>query len=90
MIPFLLFVKLCKDADDFLREIKQKNPPTLKLQGIKPSTLKASAIHYLARKRGINVTLCDLYQIYGKLPNTIINAEKILKKLDEGILNASN
>ena len=84
MGSFSDFVKLCRDAERFLEEIKQKNPSAIRFQGIKPSTLKASAIHYLARKRGMNVTLCDLYQIYGKKQQTIINAEKILKKLDEG------
>ena len=83
MITYLDFVRLCKDAETFLIEIKKKNPSAIKLQGIKPSTLKATAIHYLARKRGMNVTLCDLYQIYGKFQQAIIRTEKIIKKLDE-------
>ena len=83
MTTLLDFVKLCRDAEDFLTKIKQKNPSAIRLQGKRPSTLKASAIHYLARKRGINVTLNDLYQIYGKFQSTIIETEKILKELDE-------
>ena len=77
------FVNLCRDTDRFLEQLKQKKPSAIRLQGIKPSTLKVSAIHYLARKRGINVTLYDLYQIYGKAQQTIIKTEKIIKKLDE-------
>ena len=83
MPTFFDFLKLCRDAEDFLTEIKQKNPSAIRLQGKKPSTLKASAIHYLARKRGIKVTLNDLYQIYGIFQPAIIKTEKILKELDE-------
>ena len=87
MSTFFDFVKLCRDAERFLEEIKEKNPHAFKkLQRKKPSTLKASAIRYLARKRGMNVTLCDLYQIYGKTQQSIITTEKIIKKLDEEVI----
>ena len=75
-------VKLAKDAEKFLSEIKQRKPEGIKLQGKRPSTLKATAIHYLARKRGLNVTIHDLSMIFGVYPPTIMNTEKILKELD--------
>ena len=77
------FLELCRDAEEFLTEIKGKNLQGIKLQGKKPRTLIATAIHYLARKRGINVTLHDLNVVYGIMPNTIMRTEKIMKELDE-------
>ena len=77
------FLLLCRDAEEFLKEIKQKNPSAIRLQGKKPRTLKATAIHYLARKRGINVTLHHLNLLFDIQPNTIMRTEKIMKELDE-------
>ena len=74
---FKEFLSLCEEADALLRELK-----SWKLSGKSPTTLKASAIHYLARKKGLNVTLSNLYVIYGCHQATIINAEKIIRELD--------
>lgn len=82
MLDFDHFLELVRDAEFFVGELRNKKPQGIKLQGIQPSTLKATAIHYLAKKRGLDVTLNDLYIIYGKLQQTIIKTEKILKELD--------
>ena len=77
------FLVLCRDAEEFVKKIKEKKPEALKLQGKKPLTLKVTAIHYLARKRGLNLTLHKLYRMYDITPQTIMETEKIFKKLDE-------
>ena len=82
MTSFFDFVELCKDAERFLEEIKHKDSNG-KLKRIKPRTLKASAIRYLARKRRITITLCELYQIYRVVHHAMIRTEKIFKELDE-------
>jgi len=70
------FLTLCRDADDLLTSLKHNS----KLQGKKPRNLRAAAIHYLARKRGIPVTLHQLYIIYGCIQRTLIQLEKIIKE----------
>lgn len=77
------FLVLCRDAEKFINEMKDtKKPEALKLQGKKPSILKVSAIRYLAKKRGIKLTLHNLYLIYGISPHKIIETEKIFKDLN--------
>ena len=71
-------LSLCKEADFLIRKLA-KSP---KLQGRRPVTLKAAAVHYLARKKGLNVTLNNLYQIYGCHQAPMIIAEKIIRELD--------
>lgn len=75
------FLSLCKEADNLIIELA-KSP---KLQGRRPITLKASAVHYLARKKGLNVTLNNLYVIYGCHQAAMINAEKIIRELDSEV-----
>jgi len=82
-MKFQEFVELCRDADTLIRELKNKNLTGLGLQGRKPINLKASAIHYLAKKRRLKVTLNDLYQIYGKQNPSIIHIKKAIRQADE-------
>jgi len=72
------FLSLCKEADNLIGELA-KSP---KLKGKRSKTLKASAVHYLARKKGLNITLNNLYVIYGCHHMPMINAEKIIRELD--------
>lgn len=72
------FLSLCSEADNLINELA-KSP---KLHGKRQKTLKASTLHYLARKKGLNITLNNLYQIYGCHQATIINAEKIIRDLE--------
>jgi len=74
---FQEFLSLCKEADDLIIDLKSP-----KLWGKRPTSLKAATIHYLARKKGLNITLCNLYTLYGCHPHTIIDAEKIIRELD--------
>jgi len=69
------FLQICREADDLLAQIR-KSP---KAQGRKPINLKTALIHYLAKKKGINITLNHLYQIFGK-PNYIIEENKKITK----------
>lgn len=78
-MEFEQFLTLCRDADDLLTSLKHN----AKLQGKKPRSLKATAVHYLARKRGIPVTLHHLYLIYGCIQRAIIRLEKIIKESEE-------
>ena len=78
-MDFEEFLNLCREADILISELLAKSP---KLRGKRPKTLKASAVHYLARKKGLNVTLNNLYQIYGGYQETIFNAKKIIRDLD--------
>ena len=73
---FETFIALCGDADKLLDSLNH-NP---RLQGKKPRTLKASALHYLARKRHLRLTLNHLFFIYGCMQGTIIRIEKIIRK----------
>jgi hypothetical protein len=73
------FLIICREADDLLAQIR-KNP---KAQSKKPINLKVALIHYLAEKKGINITLSHLYQIFGK-PNYIIEENKrVIKQILE-------
>jgi hypothetical protein len=73
------FLQICREADDLSARIR-KSP---KAQGRKPINLKAALIHYLAEKKGINITLNHLYQIFGK-PNYIIEENKrVIKQILE-------
>lgn len=73
------FSSLCREADDLIRELFVKST---KLHGKRPNTLKAAAVHYLARKKRLNITLNNLYLIYGCYQQTIINVEKTIRELD--------
>jgi hypothetical protein len=71
------FLQICREADNLLAQVR-KSP---KAQGRKPINLKAALIHYLAEKKGINITLNHLYQIFGK-PNYIIEENKrVIKQI---------
>lgn len=71
------FLQICREADDLLAQIR-KSP---KAQGRKPINLKTALIHYLAEKKGINITLNHLYLIFGK-PNYIIaDNKRIIKQI---------
>ena len=76
------FLLLCTDAEELIKKIKEKKPEGIKLQGKKPLTLKVTAIHFLARKRGLNLTLYKLYRMYDITPQTIRETEKIFKGLN--------
>jgi len=67
------FLQICREADNLLAQIR-KNP---KAQTKKLINLKAALIHHLAKKKGINITLNHIYQIFGK-PNYVIT-ENIFK-----------
>jgi len=75
------FVSLCKEADNLIRELLAKST---KLHGRRPNTLKAATMHYLAIKKGLHLTLNNLYHIYGCHQPTIIGVEKIVRELTEG------
>lgn len=53
---FQEYIRLCRDADTMIKKLFAEAP---KLQSRKPKTLKAAAIHYLARKKGLNITLAS-------------------------------
>jgi len=72
-------LSLCNEADNLIRKFLAESP---KLHGKRPSTLKAAAIHYLSRKKGLNITLHNLYQLYGCHHAPVNNAEKIIRELD--------
>ncbi|GAI67796.1 unnamed protein product, partial [marine sediment metagenome] len=78
-VNLLEFVSLCKEADDFIRKILIKSP---KLNGMRLNTLKASVVHYLARKKGLNVTLNSLYHIYSCCYTDIIRVKKVLESME--------
>ena len=75
-MDFKEFLKLCKDA------IRKLLVGPSKLQGKRPNTLKAAAVHYLARKKGLPITLNNLYLIYGVYQESIFIAKKIFRELD--------
>lgn len=75
-LTFREFVQLCKDADHLLDDL---TPGAPQLQRKQPNNLKAAAIHYLARKRRLHITICNLYQIYG-IPQPALNRIKHLIK----------
>ncbi|MBA7643911.1 hypothetical protein ES703_51645 [subsurface metagenome] len=74
-IDFPRFLSLCKEADVLIENLCAKSP---KLNGKKQNTLKAAALHYLARKNGLNITLNNLYLIYGCYQESIIRVKKAL------------
>jgi len=76
-MDFEEFLKLCKDADQLITNLL-KGPS--KLQGRRPKNLKAAAVWYLAKRRGLNVTLNHLYQIYGVYQPRLIEIHKIIEK----------
>lgn len=69
------FVELCAEANDLIKVVKKQ---TRALQGKRPTSVKAAAVHYLARQKGLPVTLHKLYLIYGCMQKTIIEMEKII------------
>jgi len=73
------FLQICREADNLLAQIR-KNP---KAQSKKPINLKAALIHYLADKKGINITLNHIYQIFGKPNYVITENKKIIKQILE-------
>ena len=77
-MDFEEFLNLCRDADKLLDSLKH-DPP--RLQGRAPRNLKPAAIHYLAQKRGQNVTMHHLYTIYGIRQARLIEIKKLLKSL---------
>jgi hypothetical protein len=60
----------------------QKSENLLRLR-VEPINLKAALIHYLAEKKGINITLNHLYQIFGKPNYVITENKKIIKQILE-------
>ena len=74
------FLSLCKEADNLIRELLVKSP---RLHGRRPNTLKAAAVHYLARKKGLHITLNNIYHVYGCYQSTTIEVEKIIRDLVE-------
>jgi len=76
-MEFEEFLDLCRDADRLLDSLKH-NP---RLQGRTPRNLKPAAIHYLAQKRGQNVTMHHLYTIYGIRQPRLIEIKKLLNNL---------
>jgi len=75
---FQEYIRLCKEADALIRDLLVKST---KLQGRRPKTLKAAAVHYLAGKKRLHVTLNDIFHIYGCYTDTIIRVEKIVRDL---------
>jgi hypothetical protein len=71
------FLSICKEADRLLTQIR-KFPEA---QGRKPSNLRAALIHHIAGKRGINITLNNLYLIYGKTNLSIIKQKKLITQI---------
>lgn len=74
-MKFEEFVELCAEADDLIKVVKRQ---TRALQGRSPTSVKAAAVHYLARQKGLPVTLQKLYLVYGCVQKTIIEIEKII------------
>lgn len=71
------FLQLCKDADELILKLLKARS---KLQGRRPKTIKAAAIYHLARQKGLNITLNDLYHIYGVYQPRVIEVHKIIDK----------
>ncbi|MBA7629040.1 hypothetical protein ES703_36537 [subsurface metagenome] len=78
IMDFEEFLNLCRDADKLLDSLKHEP----RLQGRAPRNLKPAAIHYLAQKRGQNVTQNHLYIIYGIRQPRLIEIKKLLKRLN--------
>jgi hypothetical protein len=73
------FLQICREADSLLVHVR-KSP---KAQGRKPSNLKIALIHYLAEKKGINITFHHLYLIFGKTNPFLIEQKRIIKQIME-------
>jgi hypothetical protein len=73
------FLEICKEADSLLTQIR-KFPEA---QGKKPSNLKVALIHYLSERKGIKITLHQLYLIFGKPNFSITKQKKIIKQILE-------
>lgn len=72
------FVRLCLEADLLLKAISARSP---RLQGRRPTSLKAATIRYLAKERGLPVTLHQLILVYGVSENAITGNEKLIREL---------
>lgn len=75
---FWEFVRLCFEADILLKSINSRSP---RLGGRRPTALKAGAIRYLAKKRGLSITLHQLILVYGVSENAITSNEKLIRKI---------
>jgi hypothetical protein len=78
-LTFEDFVRLCFDADVLLKTIGARSPA--RLGGRKPTALKAGAIRYLAKERGLPVTIHQLILVYGVTENAIMRNEKLIREL---------
>lgn len=76
-LTFQQFVKLCGDADELLRKLL-KGPS--KLQGKRPYNLKAAAVWYLARQRGLHVTMHRLHMVYGTTYETLMDTRRRIEE----------
>jgi len=73
------FLEICKEADLLLQQLR-KFP---KAQGRKPNNIRTALIHYLAQKKGINITLHHLFLIYGRSQTSIIDNKKVIRAILE-------
>ena len=60
------FVRLCFEADSLLNALRASP----RLHGRRPTSLRAAAIRYLAKERGLPVTIHQLIMVYGARPRT--------------------
>ena len=74
---FYEFVELCRDADKLLEPLLSE-PSELK--GKQPKNLKAAAVYYLARKRGLHITMHVLHLVYGVTPSSLMKLRRVIEK----------
>ena len=76
-LTFSEFVNLCKDADQLISDLLKGST---ELQRKHPINLKAAAVWYLARKRGLHVTAYHIFQIYGVYQPGLRSLRKLIEK----------
>jgi len=73
----LASIDLCMDANTLVDKLRG----TRKLKHVKTNTLMAAAVHHLARKRRLHITLQHLVIIYKVSMPSITKARKVIDKV---------
>ena len=72
------FLGLCREAEELQREI---NSETWRLHGKVPSVTRAALVWFLAKREGLEVTINELWIIYGHTPQTLMSRVKLLREV---------
>jgi len=73
------FVRLCRDASLLVDRLRSKR----EFKNVKLKTLMPATVYFLARKRGLRVTLHQLCMIYGVTTPSIIRTRRRVEKAVE-------